>query len=125
MSLSLSFFLSSGSSPGLVSYVSPKHRFKKFTVTCAGRGGPHYRQRFTIVRSVTPDPYTGAFSVTGRATPDNSDNYDTPKPRPYPGKPMLRLTGSLYVERDQMLVRGVYTLSGPALHCAREIVHGY
>lgn len=122
------FFTSTGQGVGLVSYVSPNNRrFTKFTASCIDRhgrtAGPHNNQRFTIVRSVAPDPLTGAFSLSGKATPDNSDNYDVP-PQPYHGKASLRLTGSVYVLRDQLYVRGTFTLKGAALHCSPDTVHG-
>jgi hypothetical protein len=109
---------------GLTSYVSKKHRFTKFTAQCADRNGPHNRQRFTIVRSVTADPATGAFSVSGAATPDNSSNYDAPIPRPYHGRPRLQLSGGLYVARTNMQLRATYSLKGAGLHCSQVTVRG-
>ena len=120
------FFVSypKGSSGGLTSYVSANHRFTKFTAQCANRNGPHDRQRFTLVHAVTPDPLTGAFSVSGNATPDNSSNYDAPIPRAYHGKAKLTLAGSLYVARSNMQLRASYTLKAAGLHCSAVSVRG-
>ncbi len=102
----------------LTAYLGRGHRFTRFMATCAQRGR-HEGQRFTLSRSVVPDPATGAFTATGIARADNSSNYDAPIPAPYRGRARLSVSGRIVATRRGIRIRGTMTLGGPGLSCAR------
>ena len=100
----------------LTAFLSRDHRFTRFQATCERRG-PHEGQRFTLSRRALPDPATGAFTATGIATADNSDNYDAPVPEPYRGRARLTVSGRIVPTRFGIRIRGTVTLGGPGLSC--------
>jgi len=102
----------------MTAWLNRNHSFKRFVATCAGRGR-HSEQRFTLTRRVTPNPATGAFTVTGITTPDNSRDYDAPIPAPYRGRARLTLTGHIVPTPRGVRIRGTFTVTGPGLDCAR------
>ena len=114
---------------GLVTYFR-KDRTTKFVASCnEGHGrthGPHDGQRFTMVRSIRPDPVTGVFKASGTPKPDNSNNYDSPIPKPYHGKAHLTIDGRLYANRTHIdatiAIKARFTLTGSGLHCTAETV---
>jgi hypothetical protein len=106
----------------MTAWLGRSHSFKRFVATCADRGR-HNDQRFKLTRRVTPNPATGAFAVTGIATPDNSRNYDAPIPAPYRGRALLTFSGHIVPTVTDIRIRGTFTLTGPGLTCARTTLN--
>ena len=102
----------------LTAYLGRDRDFIRFMATCEQRGS-HEAQRFTLSRSVRPDPATGAFKATGIAKADNSRNYDAPIPAPYRGRAMLSVSGRIIPAQQGIRIRGTMTLGGPGLSCLR------
>jgi hypothetical protein len=96
--------------PGRTVRTSPGHIL--ITGDCARKGGQHGRRWYLPNLAVSSH---GTFAYNGKVIPDNTSNYDSPIPAPWPTQHIrVRLRGG-FVGHRLPVIRGKITVSGA--HC--------